>query len=104
MRKTGTDDIPLVEILVGADRISSHNGSSADLNGDKKSEGKSFSQSVVSANARRELASAVTAKKTPVTLQATGAEGTGELGFEPRLSEPESLVLPLHYSPSSKDR
>jgi hypothetical protein len=25
----------------------------------------------------------------------------GELGFEPRLSDPESLVLPLHYSPSS---
>ena len=23
----------------------------------------------------------------------------GELGFEPRLSDPESLVLPLHYSP-----
>ena len=26
-------------------------------------------------------------------------EEAGELGFEPRLSDPESLVLPLHYSP-----
>ena len=25
---------------------------------------------------------------------------TGELGFEPRLNDPESFVLPLHYSPS----
>ena len=25
---------------------------------------------------------------------------TGDLGFEPRLSDPESLVLPLHQSPS----
>jgi hypothetical protein len=24
---------------------------------------------------------------------------TGDLGFEPRLSDPESLVLPLHQSP-----
>jgi hypothetical protein len=24
---------------------------------------------------------------------------TGELGFEPRLTESESVVLPLHYSP-----
>ncbi len=23
----------------------------------------------------------------------------GELGFEPRLNDPESFVLPLHYSP-----
>jgi hypothetical protein len=23
----------------------------------------------------------------------------GELGFEPRLTDPESVVLPLHYSP-----
>ena len=30
----------------------------------------------------------------------TGTGQTGELGFEPRLSDPESLVLPLHYSPS----
>ena len=25
--------------------------------------------------------------------------GAGEQGFEPRLTEPESAVLPLHYSP-----
>lgn len=24
---------------------------------------------------------------------------TGELGFEPRLTESESVVLPLHHSP-----
>src|SRR5262249_21563549 len=27
---------------------------------------------------------------------------TGDLGFEPRLSDPESLVLPLHQSPSER--
>src|SRR5262245_52961574 len=26
----------------------------------------------------------------------------GELGFEPRLKESESFVLPLHYSPSAR--
>src|SRR5262245_4365049 len=26
----------------------------------------------------------------------------GELGFEPRLTDPESVVLPLHYSPMSR--
>ena len=29
--------------------------------------------------------------------------GTGELGFEPRQTDPESVVLPLHHSPSSAD-
>jgi hypothetical protein len=27
----------------------------------------------------------------------------GELGFEPRLNDPESFVLPLHYSPGWKE-
>jgi hypothetical protein len=27
---------------------------------------------------------------------------TGELGFEPRQTDPESVVLPLHYSPLRK--
>lgn len=27
----------------------------------------------------------------------------GELGFEPRLNDPESFVLPLHYSPVLKN-
>src|SRR5690349_10288793 len=26
---------------------------------------------------------------------------TGDLGFEPRLTDPESVVLPLHQSPNS---
>ena len=26
---------------------------------------------------------------------------TGVLGFEPRLTDPESVVLPLHYTPKS---
>ncbi len=90
--------------LVGADRISSHNGSYADLNGDRKSKEKSISRNVVSANAGQQLAPAVTTKKTPVTAMVTGAEKTGELGFEPRLSEPESLVLPLHYSPKHRPK
>ena len=29
-----------------------------------------------------------------------GKREAGELGFEPRLSGPEPLVLPLHHSPS----
>ena len=99
VRKTGTDDIPLVEILVGADRISSHNESSVDLNSASKNELKLSSQNVVTANGKHQLASTVTTKKTPVTAKVTGAGETGELGFEPRLSDPESLVLPLHYSP-----
>ena len=28
-----------------------------------------------------------------------GNKKTGEQGFEPRLTDPESVVLPLHYSP-----
>ena len=28
-------------------------------------------------------------------------EQAGELGFEPRLTDPESVVLPLHYSPKT---
>ncbi len=34
-------------------------------------------------------------------IAATFIQRTGELGFEPRLSDSESLVLPLHYSPIS---
>jgi hypothetical protein len=30
-----------------------------------------------------------------------GKKQAGELGFEPRLTDPESVVLPLHYSPST---
>ncbi len=30
-----------------------------------------------------------------------GTEKTGEQGFEPRLTDPESVVLPLHYSPKT---
>ncbi len=37
--------------------------------------------------------------KAPVTHQATRTAEAGELGFEPRLSGPEPLVLPLHHSP-----
>ena len=29
---------------------------------------------------------------------------TGEQGFEPRLTDPESVVLPLHYSPNYWDQ
>ena len=28
---------------------------------------------------------------------------TGELGFEPRQTAPEAVVLPLHYSPRKKN-
>ena len=28
---------------------------------------------------------------------------TGELGFEPRRTAPEAVVLPLHYSPNNKE-
>lgn len=28
---------------------------------------------------------------------------TGELGFEPRQTAPEAVVLPLHYSPIDKE-
>jgi hypothetical protein len=31
----------------------------------------------------------------------TWSNQTGELGFEPRLADPESAVLPLHHSPKS---
>ena len=31
----------------------------------------------------------------------TGFRRAGELGFEPRQADPESAVLPLHYSPSA---
>ena len=34
-----------------------------------------------------------------VTKEVLESKKTGELGFEPRLTEPESVVLPLHYSP-----
>lgn len=29
-------------------------------------------------------------------------EKAGELGFEPRLTDPESVVLPLHHSPMGR--
>ena len=38
-------------------------------------------------------------RKAPVARRAAGAKEAGELGFEPRLTDPESVVLPLHYSP-----
>ena len=39
-------------------------------------------------------------RKTPASVYLAGAfSSTGELGFEPRLTDPESVVLPLHYSP-----
>ena len=31
------------------------------------------------------------------------SDKTGELGFEPRQTAPEAVVLPLHYSPNNKD-
>jgi len=100
-RKTGTDDMPLVEILVGANRISAHSESSADSKSANGNELKLRSQNSASAICQHKLASPDTNKTTPVTKGATGAGETGELGFEPRLSDPESLVLPLHYSPKS---
>ena len=31
------------------------------------------------------------------------SDKTGELGFEPRQTAPEAVVLPLHYSPRNKE-
>ena len=42
------------------------------------------------------------APASPLTFP-VAANPTGELGFEPRLSDPESLVLPLHHSPDSSE-
>jgi len=42
------------------------------------------------------------ANKNPRVQLKTGAKQTGELGFEPRQSAPEALVLPLHHSPKRK--
>ena len=43
-------------------------------------------------------------KRAPFTVRQWCNEGriksTGELGFEPRQSAPEALVLPLHHSPN----
>ena len=72
------------------------------MNSGSKKEMKSLSQNVVTANGKHHLASPDTNRIAPVTEQATEAIKTGELGFEPRLSDPESLVLPLHYSPSGQ--
>ena len=41
------------------------------------------------------------AKENPDLL--SRAKKPGVLGFEPRLSDPESLVLPLHHTPVSTD-
>ena len=42
-------------------------------------------------------------QQVPLQLFATvGLRETGELGFEPRLTDPESVVLPLHQSPLSR--
>ena len=38
-------------------------------------------------------------QRRPLPFADNGRRETGELGFEPRLTDPESVVLPLHYSP-----
>ncbi len=40
-------------------------------------------------------------KKAAANPVAAAVLSAGELGFEPRLTDPESVVLPLHYSPKS---
>src|SRR5262249_28933304 len=44
--------------------------------------------------------SVVWKRKNPdLTRCQVGASAAGDLGFEPRLTDPESVVLPLHQSP-----
>ena len=37
-----------------------------------------------------------------VTAEEKDGKQAGELGFEPRRTDPESVVLPLHYSPGGR--
>ena len=37
----------------------------------------------------------------PQLVVVAALSSTGDLGFEPRLTDPESVVLPLHQSPES---
>lgn len=63
-------------------------------------------QGRISANLDGQLARTTGVKESPVMSQKRrfpakieGKEETGERGFEPRLNDSESVVLPLHYSP-----
>ena len=42
--------------------------------------------------------------KKPRFRQGKRGHGTGVLGFEPRITESESVVLPLHYTPIDQRR
>lgn len=102
--RSGTDDVPLTDVrdekrdqkpLRGAARGCAKDHRPMPTSGKPAQHGNPCNSGVSAGKVRKVVASASNVSKAGRKYLTTG-----ELGFEPRLSGPEPLVLPLHHSPS----